>query len=694
MKRRGRGGIDSGGTPHKFSVDRDGLATSFVSPSNEFYSKWKKSESKENYPCTVSITCNIYLGPNPSPFSLNEEARKTRNHSVAYNDNQLRFSKVTFISAGNPSPKDLNDPKKVNPAITAQARIDRHTISEALPQEQLANLSLGKPSNVKAMTSRSGAVTGAKQAPSTTPAEEPYPTNSNSFFYIDLHGSKGPDRTLNVAPQRKSALQSNSDLFYVDLDGSRDLAQPTLPMPRIRRSQSPTGSSASDEVILFNGRESAQGKKRNLETFHMSAFSKPSPIVVSDRDEAASDARSVGRDDPIRAEADLPSSSKTKHIRGFPLNSQPGSAQAGPKPAVARAIRKTGRPFSKKTFQKDAIVADYISNIDYEDTGDFAGHLTLPTRQLDTLETSAWEDEPDESDEKRQAESITSFSENWDITDLQDFDELSTSVELLAEVKHVISKRSRPSGVQYLVVYEGHISDEARWIHVSSLESKVAQEKILSFEGKQSEAVHGYVDDTSDESGEEAQMLRDVQDEMEDILDEQDLFDRSLERMSDEDIARLLSKQEQFGIRSNEVLLCDTAAPTQSGKAGRKKQRHRSSADFPSASLPADVLGQDPYDGFDVLDTERLSLKKKSKGPRGTVPLEVSDSELEATLEAAWAYDRTKKKKRKQERQELRAQGLLDKKGKTDLKAKYSQGMEIIQVLEEVKRFLASPNES
>ncbi len=37
------GGGGPGATPYKVSVDRDGLATSFVSPSNDFLAKWKKS---------------------------------------------------------------------------------------------------------------------------------------------------------------------------------------------------------------------------------------------------------------------------------------------------------------------------------------------------------------------------------------------------------------------------------------------------------------------------------------------------------------------------------------------------------------------------------------------------------------------------------------------------------------------------
>ena len=58
-------------------------------------------------------------------------------------------------------------------------------------------------------------------------------------------------------------------------------------------------------------------------------------------------------------------------------------------------------------------------------------------------------------------------------------------------------------------------------------------------------------------------------------------------------------------------------------------------------------------------------------------------------MQAAWDKDRVKKTKRKQEREALRAQGLLGtKNGKVDLKQKYKEGMGIRDVKDEIKRFL------
>jgi hypothetical protein len=60
-------------------------------------------------------------------------------------------------------------------------------------------------------------------------------------------------------------------------------------------------------------------------------------------------------------------------------------------------------------------------------------------------------------------------------------------------------------------------------------------------------------------------------------------------------------------------------------------------------------------------------------------------------MQAAWENDRVKKKERKQERERLRAQGLLgSNNGKVDLKQKYKEGMNMEAIKNEIKRFLIS----
>ncbi|KAK5008342.1 squalene synthetase-like protein, partial [Cryomyces antarcticus] len=203
-------------------------------------------------------------------------------------------------------------------------------------------------------------------------------------------------------------------------------------------------------------------------------------------------------------------------------------------------------------------------------------------------------------------------------------------------------------------------------------------------------------------------------DERERWLDEEDLRQRRKGRMDDETIARLLAKQEELGMGSDELLLYDDDGdemnldigllPSSSKRTNtilRPSRQHgrgskRARGEYPAAGLFADVLDQDPYNGFDIMDFDRPSLKKKPKARRETLPFELSDEELAGNLQTAWLADRDKKKLKKAERQELRAQGLLGKKNqhKTDLSMKYVEGMSIVQIKAEFKAFLDSPHQS
>lgn len=110
-----------------------------------------------------------------------------------------------------------------------------------------------------------------------------------------------------------------------------------------------------------------------------------------------------------------------------------------------------------------------------------------------------------------------------------------------------------------------------------------------------------------------------------------------------------------------------------------------------SASRFADALESDPYYGFDIMDFDRPSLKKKSKGKKTPPDFMVSDSELEMELRSVWMNDREKKKNRKQKREELRSSGLLGRSTeKPDLRSKYADGMSFDDMKSEIRTFLLS----
>jgi hypothetical protein len=180
------------------------------------------------------------------------------------------------------------------------------------------------------------------------------------------------------------------------------------------------------------------------------------------------------------------------------------------------------------------------------------------------------------------------------------------------------------------------------------------------------------------------------------------------EEYDDARIARILQKQEELGLGSDDIVLfggdeifddaSDGPSPSERvdkppgrrprQSKGRAKRREPS---FPSATAMADALDLDPYNGFDVMDTERPSLRPRKKGRRGQAPPELSDSDLNEQLQATWDADRAKKRLKKAEREELRKQGLLGRKGRApDLSIKYQSGFDINDIIEEIREFMFS----
>ena len=382
--------------------------------------------------------------------------------------------------------------------------------------------------------------------------------------------------------------------------------------------------------------------------------------------------------------------------------------------SCSKSLKGSGKrgKWSRKATEEDEILADYMANVhDSDKAEDQQAIAQLNRRDLGGLD--GWQDDVDDIEEKMQDD-----NDDWISVNLQDFDGFSTSSEPLDNVPRILAKRLRGPAVQYLVVDEGHATDDARWLHLDSLTAPGATAVIAGFEEEQAEPAR--LLDGSDESDDsltlEAQLALDLEEDYDAVEDEKNLEERMTARMIDEQIARLISKQAELGIVGEDLVLFngDGLGEESSGADGLSKgfgntapirsryslrssrgKKKRSNNLFPSATLFADVLEHDSYNGFDVMDQERPSLRKKpKKSRRNEAFFELSDSELQQSLNAAWEGDRTNKKLRKQEREELRSQGLLGKKGKPDLKAKFSEGMTIDDVKSKVGDFLKSPMES
>ncbi|TFB06777.1 Protein SQS1 [Trichoderma ghanense] len=114
-------------------------------------------------------------------------------------------------------------------------------------------------------------------------------------------------------------------------------------------------------------------------------------------------------------------------------------------------------------------------------------------------------------------------------------------------------------------------------------------------------------------------------------------------------------------------------------------------------SRPGDLKKGDyaeEYDELIVMDWGRPSVSRKKGKGRLPFPTDDLDSDTEEALRTSYNNDRQKKAERKKEREELRAMGLLGKRGQVDLRAKYSTGITMSQVIDEVKTFLAGSQET
>jgi len=166
----------------------------------------------------------------------------------------------------------------------------------------------------------------------------------------------------------------------------------------------------------------------------------------------------------------------------------------------------------------------------------------------------------------------------------------------------------------------------------------------------------------------------------------------------DVDLDSLDEFDEDMDDMDDEGLLEELAASYSAGKKGSRGGNHT----FLSATAFADALDADPYYGLDIMDFDRPSLQKRSKGKKSHLleGIILSDSDLDNSdldnsdleiLQDVWETDRKKKKAKKQEREELRSQGLLGRKsGDPDLKIKYAKGMNLDDLISEIRTFLLS----
>jgi hypothetical protein len=578
---------------------------------------------------------------------LAEEARNTEEHPKSYWNSPLRYGKVSFVSAGSLA----NPDSKQAESALAHMSLDSH------PQDTQEDIHIHVEGDAEEDKNEQ-----FEDAPSPLHHRDPTASIDPSNFIIDTHG----DQSISTG----------------------------LPPPRIR-SPSPAPSNSSEEVILFGGRNNlGKAIPRSTQGSETAPSTNPFDVKI----QAVEDEIHLREEflESLHRKMSLPSFCEELMTKQSTSSKYSGDSE----PVVpGRRNRNQGRRSKQKEAEQDPVLADYLANMDSEDKEILIQGSVFNARELGGTDDEPWQDEIEMSSREPHV-SKEHLKGGWD-SNIEDLDDLSTSDGVIGEVQAIFSKRERKSGLQYLVVWEDQTMDDARWVPATTLTSVSAQAHIEGFELE--EKLVAQFAAVSDEEDNDSSMDGELTTD-EEAEDEKDLLQRKIDRMDDKQIARLLAEQEELGMGSKELLLFDDAAdadeedgftlPNRSLNPFMLPSQKKNRSKRPIGEFPAATALADAYDGFNVMDFDRPSLKKKPKGRKGKLILDdVDDSELEESMQAAWNSDRIKKKERKQEREELRARGLLgSKNGKPDLKQKYKEGMGIESIKDEIKSFLMSSN--
>ncbi|KAI8939740.1 hypothetical protein NX059_003485 [Plenodomus lindquistii] len=591
-------------------------------------------------------------------FSLTEEARWMSSHRTgAYETGKkLRHMPIHFISAGR-LPGTIKEPTST-PTLTA----DPAEVESASGDESIAasSSSSAPPDNTAAMAHM------ALRSPSPAPS-----ASSSSGDEVVFRG-RGQDPLANTASSSSHQTEA-----------APSAAKPTQPKAKTSVDVAQSQSNAAHTTPQLTAASTVAKDPVSTEDAELSIRIKAS---TRGRSDPASDSDGI-----VQRQFEKRRGGKSAWegtTTEWQHRSKPniGWLPNRDRPNMDAFIRGDVNP-------RDAAMDDYLQNMEeFGLTADAMAASGFARREmdLDAGSHNDWESASDSQGEEEEEDDEATDPpdephDSWDSDNLRDFADLSTSSDVMDTIVRILAKRTRSSGLQYLCVYEGSVTDDARWLPYTFLKSSSEQQLVRIFE------------EEADLREQERSSLSDSADSDE----EEDTDDD--EEIDDETIARVLQKQEELGLGSDEVLLyagdeifdapfnykSSSFGPSGSKKQRQSRGRGNREPSFPSASALADALAMDPYGGFDIMDTDRPSLRPRKKGRRGQMPPELDDADLNDQLQNAWENDRAKKRLKKAEREELRQQGLLGRKGKgPNLKVKYQGGIVMEDVVEEIREFL------
>ena len=350
---------------------------------------------------------------------------------------------------------------------------------------------------------------------------------------------------------------------------------------------------------------------------------------------------------------------------------------------------------AKFPMSNDSAIADYLANLAANEGGEFE-RSDIPMSMRDLGGALDW---PDDEDKPGRPEDP---QDSWDSSFLEDLDQLSTSSDELQRITKILARRLRGKSVQFLVVGAGLTTDDAKWLSKLQLSKLPEAARLVGeFEDAAPTLDPSYETNHSESSIlDDEQIEHDVQDDFEDAQHERDLMHRHKVDLPDEKLARLLNKQEELGLGSRNLIMFDgrelECSTDEHVTMGSQTLKARNGVVKPkewrsrARQIPNVSKGFGLFDGHESSDLLDRADWASGKSKSANLHFGLSDSDLEHKLRTSWEKDRTKKKARKKEREELRAQGLLGgrRKGKVDLQTKHASGMRLHEIMIEIKHFL------
>ncbi|KAK3207294.1 hypothetical protein GRF29_103g455078 [Pseudopithomyces chartarum] len=599
-------------------------------------------------------------------FSLRDEARYMSSHrSPAFDSaKKLRHMPIAFVSAGCLEGTVKEKEPALEPSVPAPAPTAAFPPCSPVATEALAQMTIRSPSPAPSAASSASSeevivFRGRIHTPLAQDSPLSPPTNADS-----------------LAPVASLATASPLDSVTTRPAPSTDNSLPAGKSPNTRNPPN-TGSAAAnvpDESIMACDTAAAAATRTAKAT---AASPHDESDVDSDTNSVIDSHFQKRRGGKARWE-----SQQTEWVS----RSKPG---IGWLPVDARPDMDAF--LDGEVNPRDAAMDDYMQNADANgELREMIAASGFARREMD-LDGGSHNDW--ESDGGPDIPPELEHDDGWTSDMARDLDGLSTSTDVEGTVVRIVGHRTRTRGLQYQVVYEGHTRDDSRWLPVACLTTPSNKVLIEAYEAKR----------LAREEGEQVQSTSDS--ELGFYTEADSSEDES--EVDDEQFARALQKQEELGIDDDDLVLyaadahfsASNAPRATMGQQNKRRQQRaggggrNNNRTFPSASALADAVEMDPYAGFDIMDTERPSLRLKKKGRKGQMPPELlgDDSDLNEQLQSTWAADRAKKRLKKAEREELRKQGLLGRKGKApDLSVKYKDGVSMEDIIEEIRDFMAS----